>query len=100
MKLFTSFILSTLIFSSVFAQCPDMRYWGYSFTAIDTTENVHYSTNIDRNNNSVDLLMDVYEPNGDSEPERPLVILAHGGTFISGDKDDERMVDLAQKLTR
>ncbi|MBK8557755.1 MAG: T9SS type A sorting domain-containing protein [Lewinellaceae bacterium] len=32
--------------------------------------------------------MDVYEPEGDTLSERPAVVLAHGGSFIFGDKTD------------
>jgi predicted esterase len=36
--------------------------------------------------------MDVYEPSGDIEEERALIIFAHGGSFVTGDKADPAMV--------
>ncbi|MEP5105261.1 MAG: alpha/beta hydrolase, partial [Ekhidna sp.] len=34
-----------------------------------------------------DLYLDVYEPKGDNETNRPLLLLAHGGAFVSGTKN-------------
>lgn len=34
------------------------------------------------------LLMDIYEPQGDGALARPVVILAHGGSFTSGDRSN------------
>lgn len=38
------------------------------------------------------LLMDIYEPVGDSATFRPLVLMIHGGAFYNGDKQDEAYV--------
>lgn len=35
-------------------------------------------------------MLDVYEPVGDSEVDRPLVVVAHGGAFVSGSRDDTK----------
>ena len=37
----------------------------------------------------IDLTMDIFEPTGDTLALRPLVILAFGGGFLIGSKDDE-----------
>jgi poly(3-hydroxybutyrate) depolymerase len=39
-------------------------------------------------NQTVALSMDIYEPEGDQAALRPALILAHGGSFIFGDKAD------------
>jgi hypothetical protein len=39
------------------------------------------------------LMMDIYQPTGDTYAERPLIILAHGGSFISGTRSDDGSVD-------
>ena len=46
-----------------------------------------------------DLLLDVYEPTGDAAANRPLVILAFGGAFISGDRSEMELLarEFAQK---
>ena len=44
--------------------------------------------------------MDIYEPNGDTETARPLIIWAHGGSFIGGSKTDGDVVTLADKFVK
>jgi para-nitrobenzyl esterase len=34
----------------------------------------------------VDLRLDVYQPRGDAEPARPVLLFIHGGGFVGGDK--------------
>lgn len=47
-----------------------------------------YPLNVDEYDTSpVDLYMDIYEPMGDSLANRPLVIVAFGGGFLSGSRD-------------
>ena len=77
------------------------RYLDEVFTTVDTTANVVYGVNygilsgtpiptgmtvvIDTLGNTYTeppLAMDVYEPNGDTLTERPLVIHLHTGTFL------------------
>jgi dienelactone hydrolase len=46
--------------------------------------------------------MDIYQPAGDTVKKRPLVILAHGGSFYSGNRTDDNTItqlcsDLAHK---
>ena len=47
---------------------------------------------------SKQLLMDVYQPVGDTARLRPLVILAHGGAFLIGDKRCEKMPVFCREL--
>ena len=44
------------------------------------------------------LLMDLYQPVGDTARLRPLVILAHGGAFLRGDKRCEKMPVFCREL--
>ncbi len=69
------------------AQCENGRYRDMIFTDYVSTENVEYGSNFLFNGDPEVLLMDVYEPENDTETARPLVIFAHGGFFIAGDKD-------------
>ncbi len=39
-------------------------------------------------NNFQDLLCDIYEPCGDAETERPLLVVIHGGAWAGGNKRD------------
>lgn len=47
-----------------------------------------YGSNVDFNNQTVNLRADVYELEATDDELRPLVILAHGGGFVFGDKAD------------
>lgn len=47
-----------------------------------------------------DLYLDVYTPNGDDNPKRPLIIFAHSGGFINGSKDVDDMVAICDSFAR
>ena len=44
------------------------------------------------------MYMDVYQPAGDTASFRPLVILAHGGSFMHGTRHSERMPVICREL--
>lgn len=66
------------------AQCPAGRYLTDMFGV--TVSTVTYST-------PYNLEMDIYQPAGDLQATRPLIILAHGGSFVGGSKTDDVSVD-------
>lgn len=74
----------------LFAQAPDMgcdgsRYKNNTFTAVKKTT-VDYAPTVSHTGLAIVLKMDVYEPQDDPAQARPAIILAHGGSFIFGDK--------------
>lgn len=88
------YILFTILFFASFiayAQCNG-RYNTEIFQNT-TLQTVTYSpvTNLD---------VDIYMGDGDTELNRPLVILAHGGSFITGSKTNPLMVSLAETLAK
>ncbi len=86
---------------SAFAQCEEGRYLNLVFPEITTTENITYGSNIDFEGNNVTLLLDVYEPLGDlSTEQRPLIIFAHGGSFVGGSKEGADVVPLCEDFAR
>ncbi len=66
------------------AQCAGGRYVSPIFTNVSKTT-VTYSTAYGQS-------MDIYQPVGDTLTARPLIILAHGGSFISGTRSDDSTV--------
>lgn len=92
MKQFYSFIALLFVSSIAFSQdCASGRYSTPVFTSVDSVMNVKYGSNIDYDGSTVDsLYMDVYTPVGDTSTNRALMILAHGGSFIGGDKGELR----------
>ncbi len=89
MKYILSFFLLAH-FTALVAQnpgCDGSRYKADIFTAVKKTT-VAYAPTIAYSGEAVTLQMDVYEPVGDNLGKRPVVVLAHGGSFMFGDKTD------------
>lgn len=84
------FTLCLLVFSTAaFAQteCNGTRYIDYnSFSGADVTSGVTFGNNTALGGGNVDLKMDVYEPTGDTETNRPVIVMAFGGSFIGGSR--------------
>lgn len=98
------FSLITLIASSasiVNAQCAGERYFNYVYPANPiVTSNVNYGSNVKVGGSTQQLLLDVYEPNGDTAALRPLVLVAHGGSFIGGSKTGTDVVPICKDLAK
>lgn len=79
--------------------CDGTRYKIEVFGEVNVST-VKYGRNISVgfNQDSIDLMMDVYEPKGDKAISRPAIILAFGGAFISGDRT--QLSDLARYYAR
>lgn len=97
----------TLFFSCLFAgsmwaqsPCSTGRYATDVFTNYTTTSDIVYGQNTSWNGASTTLKLDVYQPTGDAETNRPLVILVHGGSFIGGTKTDGDVVTMCQKFAK
>jgi hypothetical protein len=86
------------------------RYLDDVFSAVTVTSDVTYATNIslmpfvaDTNNNPgpIPKKCDIYEPTGDTETNRPVIILVHTGSFLppvvngqaTGSKTDMSIVE-------
>lgn len=104
MKKLYLFITGSLILASsasLNAQCAGNRYHDYIFPITPTkTSDVTYGSNIRETGAAQTLLMDVYEPTGDVSTSRALVIVAHGGSFISGSKTGTDVVPLCNDLAK
>lgn len=84
-------LLSLLAFFNVLAQhpsCDGNRYKNYAFSAVDSVIGVQYGQNTTINNVSKNMLMNIYQPNADNAPKRPLIIYIHGGGFIQGSRQE------------
>jgi len=94
------YILVFIVFSAVnnFAQCNG-RYQTDIYPTINVST-VQYGTNTDLVPQTVNLMMDIYQPQGDTATSRPLIILAHSGSFSGGDKGDADQVYFATELAK
>ncbi len=82
------------------AQCDGNRYLNFIFSETQSTTDIQYGENINYQGTNESLYMDVYEPAGDGLDNRPLVIMCHGGYFLSGDKAAPDMLPLCTDLAR
>jgi len=82
----TSIILCGLfLFFSSF--CVGQRYLNAIFSETENTSNVAYGSAMNYLGEMETLELDFYEPKGDTEQSRPLIIFAHGGGFVNQDQD-------------
>lgn len=74
--------------------CDSTRYLIEVFDSVETHIDVPFGSN------GQALLMDVYEPKGDSLTQRPLLILAFGGSFVFGSRGDDYMKELGNGFAK
>ncbi|GIV33037.1 MAG: hypothetical protein KatS3mg031_0572 [Chitinophagales bacterium] len=105
--------LALWCWSGAYAQ---QRYLDEVFTDVNITYDVKYAENysvLTGTPTLVDLLMDVYEPVGDTmgnpyyEEKRPLIILTHAGSFLPKDaflpfgaKDDSALIEMCTQFAK
>ena len=98
------YLLGLAISSMITVQaqdCSNGRYKDEIFTDFDLTADIVYGNNVTYNNSgNEDVALDVYEPTGDTETARPLLIFIHGGTFIAGSKEGSDVKPLAEMFAR
>ncbi len=80
--------------------CDTGRFASDVFANVTVTSGVNFGQNIDFIGNNTILNMDIYEPTGDVMVARPLIIWAHGGSFIGGSKTDPDVVALADAFAK
>ncbi len=93
-------ILFTLI--STYASdnnCGD-KYLKLIYNDLEVTKDIVYGNNITSENKPMDLLLDVYEPKGDTSTLRPLVIYLTGGTFVNGSKEGVEATFICEDFAR
>ena len=78
------------------------RYLSSIFPSILVSNNIEYGQapvwTIPYNDQA--LMLNISVPNGDDNPNRPLIIFAHAGGFINGSKDVDDMVALCDSFAR
>ncbi|MDB5228214.1 MAG: Carboxylesterase type [Bacteroidota bacterium] len=82
-------LLSFLFFILKFhteAQCNG-RYVQDIFNSVTVIRDVQFGSAVASNGDTIRLTMDVYVPDGDVETQRPLILWAHGGSFLGGNKN-------------
>ena len=105
-KFYTNSFLLSIVFCSFASQanaqydCNNNRFLEEVFTAVTTTSDLQYGSALTYSGSTQNLTLDVYEPQGDVFTERPLIVFAHGGSFIGGSKTSSDIVTLCNKYAR
>jgi hypothetical protein len=76
------------------------RYFQPVFAGVSVTSGVTFGSAVDFAGNPQTLRMDIYQPTGDVSPERPVIIFAHQGGFITGSRTDAYMVKVCTQFAR
>lgn len=102
MKHFYTSLIVLLVNITAFAQTPcDLgRYSTELFSNVTVTPNLQFGQNVNFVGSNTNLLLNVYEPTGDTETERPLIVWAHGGSFIGGTRTDADVVALSNAFAK
>ena len=115
MKKILQSILAISIISIAIDANSQTRYLDDVFSAVTVTSNVTYATNISilpmlqgLPPAPTPLTCDIYEPTGDTETDRPVIILAHTGSFLppvlngqpTGSKTDLSIVEQCMRWAK
>lgn len=76
------------------------RYKDKIFPKVRLSKNIRYAQNTNLHGKMQDLHLDVYQPEGDTLENRPLIIFLHGGAFMHGTRTDSYMVAFCHEFAR
>jgi poly(3-hydroxybutyrate) depolymerase len=93
-----TFILS--FYSWTQSPCATGRFSSDVFSNYTVTSDIVYGQNNTWSGASNQLKLDFYEPTGDTEQARPLIIWVHGGSFIGGSKTDNDVKTWSQSFAK
>jgi predicted esterase len=94
-------VLGVALLASTLASCewPEgTRYVDHVFDEYDATSGVSYRTTTTYTGQTIDLKLDIYEPQGDTVDERPVVMWMFGGYWQYGNR--QQMAAYAQDSAR
>jgi para-nitrobenzyl esterase len=83
-------VVGVLLAPALLAQdCANGRYTDPNFFQdVTVTSAVVFGSNTGVSGGTTTLRMDIYEPTGDALSERPVVLVAFGGSFVAGSRAD------------
>ena len=82
------------------AQCDNGRYTSFVFQDYEVVSDIIYGNNLTYLGASQDLTLDIYRPVGDIAINRPLIMMAHGGSFLSGSKTGPDVVGFCASMAK
>jgi hypothetical protein len=96
MKKLSLFLLVCLATITGYSQ----RFLTPQFEAVTEVLDIQYGFNFNYKGDSTLLYMDLYTPLGDTMAKRPVVVLAHGGSFVQGNKRSTEMIAICTALAK
>src|SRR6185295_5606174 len=100
MKKIYTLLLFALTTVTANAQCGQGRFHDFVFSGNTLKSDITYGSNIKYDGSTQTLLLDIYEPQGDTMAARPLIIMAHGGAFLGGSKTGTDIVPLCKDFAK
>lgn len=76
------------------------RYYRPVFSNVTVVSGVAFGAAVNSVGTNQTLLMDIYQPTGDALAQRPVIIFAHQGGFVTGLRTDAYMVAVCTKFAR
>jgi hypothetical protein len=76
------------------------HYFQPVFPTVTVTSGVVFGSAADYTGTTQTLRMDIYQPAGDASAERPVIIFAHQGGFITGSRTDAYMVKVCTQFAK
>lgn len=102
--LLSLFFICTTNYISQAQEFVNPRYNKAIFNDVTVTTGIEYgqadSYDLFGSDNPEPLYFDFYEPTGDTETKRPLIITIFGGAFLTGERDANDMVRWCDSLAR
>lgn len=101
MKNYLSIAVGIALGTAAVAQpCTTTRFAADVFPNVTATTNIVYGSNVAYNGIVTSLTLDLYQPTGDVAATRPLIIWAHGGSFVGGTSTDADVDSLSHRFAR
>lgn len=88
-----------LVGFSTIAEAQQTRYLDPIFDSVDVVT-IKYGQNTNYQGDTIELFMDIYTPKGDTATNRPLALIAHGGSFTGGSRDISSMRKFSTYIAR
>lgn len=93
-KVLLTLLSFVALFTGAQAQCGQ-RFHDKIFVD-SVSSNIQYGSNVTYQNSNQNLTLDIYFPKGDTDTDRPLIIMAHGGNFLGGSKTGSDVVPMCK----
>ena len=98
--LFALAAIGTVSIANAQTPCDQGRFSTDLFATATVTSAINFGQNLTFTGATDMLDLDLYEPTGDTMSARPLIIWAHGGSFVGGTRTDSDVTQLSQAFAK